>query len=68
MCFGVDDLKVGVRIFVVSEYQNSPPGLLENEEPNLSLVAAGNVLWLNISLCQIMLLVGWFDFVVYTPL
>ena len=32
MSFDINDLKVGLHIFVVSEYQNSPPQLLENEK------------------------------------
>ena len=34
MGFDIDDLKVCVRIFIVSEYQNSLPQLVENEEHN----------------------------------
>ena len=41
--FGINGLKVGLRIFVVSEYQNSPPQLLENEEYNLDSCSRGNV-------------------------
>ena len=33
---GIDDLKISLRIFVVSENQNSPPQLFENEEHNLN--------------------------------
>ena len=32
--FGIDNLKVGLHIFVVSEYQNSPLKWLETEEHN----------------------------------
>ena len=35
MGFGSDNLKVDLRIFVVSEYRNSLPQLSENEEHNL---------------------------------
>ena len=40
MCFGIDNLKVGLRIFAVSEYQNSTPQLFENEEHNSDTLAA----------------------------
>ena len=32
MGLGIDGLKVSLGIFVVPEFQNSPPQLLENEE------------------------------------
>ena len=41
MSFGIDNLKVGFRIFAVSVYQNSAPLLLENEEHNLDTCCRG---------------------------
>ena len=46
--FGIDDLEVG--LFVMSEYQNSLPQLLENEEHNSDTCSIRNVLWFDISL------------------
>ena len=44
MEFGIDELKGGLSIFVVSEYQNSSIQLLENEEHNLDTCSRRNVL------------------------
>ena len=52
MSFGINDLKVILCIFVVSEYQNSPLQLLENEKHNSDTYSRGNVLWFNIFSCQ----------------
>ena len=40
-------LKVGLRISDVSEYQNLPQQLLENEEHNSNTCCRGNVSWFN---------------------
>ena len=34
MASGINDLNVGLHIFVISEYQNSQPQLSENEKHN----------------------------------
>ena len=42
--FGIDNLKICLRIFVVSETQNSLPQLLGNEEYNSDTCSRRNVL------------------------
>ena len=44
---GIDDLKVGLNILFISEYQNLQ--LLENEEHNSDIGSRGSALWFNIS-------------------
>ena len=50
--FGIENLKEGLRIFIISEYQNSPPKLSEDQEHNSDTCSRGTILWFNISLCQ----------------
>ena len=40
--FGIDDSKVCLCVFVVSEYQNSRQQLLENAEHNSNTCCRGN--------------------------
>ena len=44
MGFGIDDLKVCIRIFVVFVYQHSLPQLFEGEERDSDTCNWGNVL------------------------
>ena len=44
MGFAIDDLKVCLHIFVVSEYQNTPPQLYEYEAHNSDTYSRENVL------------------------
>ena len=46
----IEDLKICLCIFVVSEYQNSPLQLFESEEHNSDTRSRGNVLWFYIFL------------------
>ena len=49
MGFLIDDLKVCLYIFFVSEYYNSPPQLFECEKHTCS---RGNALWFDVSTCE----------------
>ena len=53
VCYGIDDLKVSFRLFVVSVYQNSSPQLFEREEHN-----SGNCIYLPTPLNRLIGLVG----------
>ena len=47
--FGNGGLKLCFRIFVISEYQNAPPELIESKEHNSNTCSEGKVLWVDIS-------------------